>query len=326
LFVEVTWLGAAARLYWQAPEADSPGRWTGDQPLGVDAYGLYGDLTIEGVTQRFRWILPGTFRMGSPESEPERYANELQHEVTLTQGFWLADTACTQALWQAVMSGNPSTFKDDPRNPVETVSWEDAQRFIAALNARVPGLQARLPTEAEWEYACRAGTTTPFSFGENITPEQVNYHGGYPYAGGKEGLNRQRTVPVASLPANPWGVYEMHGNVWEWCQDWYGEYPSGPQVDPRGPAEEGAERVLRGGSWISFGRYCRSAYRFWFVPAGRYSYLGFRLARGQGASQGQGQASEERPAGQPRGTRGGQAGRGAKSGKSKKAGKARKRQ
>jgi hypothetical protein len=168
----------------------------------------------------------------------------------LSRGFWLADTACTQALWQAVTGAKPSYFKDDARNPVENVSWDEVQAFLSELNRRVPGLQARLPSEAEWEYACRAGTTTPFSFGDNITPEQVNYDGNYPYAGGEKGLYRQKTVPAGSLPANPWGLYEMHGNVWEWCADWYGDYPNTPQVDPTGP-QTGASRVLRGGSWTS---------------------------------------------------------------------------
>jgi sulfatase modifying factor 1 len=198
--------------------------------------------------------------MGSPPDEPERYEDEVQHEVTLSRGFWLADTACTQAFWQAVTGSNPSGFKDDPRNPVEQVSWDDVQAFIAELERRLPGLPVRLPTEAEWEYACRAGTTTPFSFGENITPELVNYDGNYPYAGGEKGLYRQKTVPVASLPANPWGLYEMHGNVWEWCADWYGDYPTEPQVDPQGP-QTGDDRVLRGGSWSYIGGYVRSAYR-----------------------------------------------------------------
>jgi hypothetical protein len=171
--------------------------------------------------------------------------------VRLSRGFWLADTVCTQALWQAVTGANPSHFKDDARNPVESVSWDDVQAFLSELNRRVPGLQARLPSEAEWEYACRAGTTTPFSFGDNITPEQVNYDGNQPYAGGEKGLYRQKTVPAGSLPANPWGLYEMHGNVWEWCADWYGDYPNTPQVDPTGP-QTGGSRVLRGGSWNSF--------------------------------------------------------------------------
>jgi formylglycine-generating enzyme required for sulfatase activity len=318
LFAEAMWLDAPRRFYWQPPQADQAGRWAGGTPLGVDDCGLYADLEVRGVTQRFRWILPGTFLMGSPKTEPERGDDEVQHEVTLTAGFWLAETACTQALWQAVMGGkNPSAFQDDPRNPVEQVSWEDAQGFIDELNARVPGLEARLPTEAEWEYACRAGTTTPFSFGENVTPEQVNYDGNAPYAGGKKGLSRGRTVPVVSLPPNAWGLYEMHGNVWEWCADWYGGYPSEPQVDPRGPAE-GANRVLRGGSWFILGRLCRSAYRRGGGPAGRLNDFGFRLARGQGASPGEGKAGGDRPAGQPRGTRGGQAGPGATSRKSRK--------
>ena len=281
-----------------------PATWASD--WGEDGVGLWMAFTLLGVRQAFRWILPGTFLMGSPETEPERYPDEVQHEVTLTQGFWLADTACTQALWQAVMGDNPSHFQDDPRNPVEQVSWEDEQDFIAELNTRVPGLQVRLPSEAEWEYACRAGTKTPFSFGENITPEQVNYDGNNPYAGGKKGLYRERTVPVGSLPPNPWGLYEMHGNVWEWCEDWYGNYPSGPQVDPRGPAA-GASRVLRGGSWNDFGRYCRSALRASYEPVNRFADLGFRLALGQ-ASAGEGEPGRERPAEQPRGTRGGEAG------------------
>jgi formylglycine-generating enzyme required for sulfatase activity len=129
------------------------------------------------------------------------------------------------------------------------VSWEAVQTFLDRLNALVPGLDAGLPSEAQWEYACRAGTTAPFSFGRNITPEQ-NYDGNYPYAGAEKGLYRERTVAVGSLPPNPWGLYEMHGNVWEWCADWYGPYPDGSQIDPAGPPD-GSRRVLRGGSWGS---------------------------------------------------------------------------
>jgi formylglycine-generating enzyme required for sulfatase activity len=214
-------------------------------------------------------------------------------------------------LWQAVME-NPSEFTDNPRNPVERVGWDDTQHFIAELNRRIAGLQARLPTEAEWEYACRAGTTTPFSFGENIRPEQVNYNGGLPYAGGAKGLNRERTVPVGSLPPNPWGLYEMHGNVWEWCGDWYGEYPNEPQIDPHGP-ENGVRRVLRGGSWFFLGGNARSADRNWRGPGIRGSGVGFRLALGQAASKEAEPDRQERAAGQPRGRRGGQAERGGKS-------------
>lgn len=241
------------------------------------AYGLFMVLDVKGVRQGFRWMPPGTFLMGSPETEIDRYKDETQHTVTLTQGFWLADTACTQALWQAVMGENPSHFKDDPHNPVENVSWEDTQPFFAHLNQLCPDLAARLPTEAEWEYACRAGTTTPFSFGDNIRPEQVNYNGNYPYADGKEGEYRVKTVPVKSLPANPWGLYEMHGNVWEWCQDWFDEYLT-DQVENSTGANQGGNRVLRGGSWDSLGVSTRSAFRYKFVSAGHSNTLGFRLA------------------------------------------------
>ena len=246
---------------------------------GQDVFGLFADLTIQHITQRFRWILPGSFLMGSPESEVQRNADETLHPVTLTRGFWLADTACTQALWQAVMSDNPSHFTGDPGLPVENVSWLDVQQFIERLNALFPDLQIRLPTEAQWEYACRAGTKTPFTFGGNITPEQVNYDGNYPYAGGSKGLYRGKTVPVKSLPLNPWGLYEMHGNVWEWCTDWYDDYPKQAVIDPRGP-DQGDRRVVRGGSWNDVAWLTRSAYRDWDELGGRDINLSFRLASG----------------------------------------------
>jgi sulfatase modifying factor 1 len=268
-------------------------------------WGLAATLNLNGVKQTFRWIQPGTFLMGSPEGEVDRFGNETQHEVTLSRGYWLADTACTQALWQAVMGDNPSRFKDDPANPVEHVSWDDVQTFLYRLNELVPGLAAGLPSEAQWENACRAGTTTPFSFGKNITPDQVNYNGEYPYADGKKGLYREHTVPVKSLPPNPWGLYEMHGNVYEWCADWYGDYPEGPQTDPSGPPE-GVGRVLRGGSWLRDGRFCRAALRFWYGPGVRYFILGFRLAPGQRPGPA-GQEAARRADGQAQAERAGQA-------------------
>ncbi len=253
---------------------------------GEDEFGLYLDWNYEGIVQRFRWIVPGTFAMGSPETEAERQENETQHLVTLTQGFWLADSACTQALWQVVMKNNPSRFAGEHDNPVEQVSWDDVQQFIQAINTQFSDLQARLPTEAEWEYVCRAGTTTPFSFGGNITPEQVNYDGNSPYVGAEKGKYREKTVPVKSLPPNAWGLYEMHGNVREWCADWYGAYPTAAVIDPLGPST-GQDRVLRGGAWLGYAWGARSARRSRNDPDDRDYYVGFRLALGRKASTSQ---------------------------------------
>jgi formylglycine-generating enzyme required for sulfatase activity len=258
-----------------------PFRWA--CAYGEDEFGLWQTFEVQGVRQVLRWIPPGEFWMGSPDTEAGRYGGETRHPVTLTQGFWLADTACTQALWQAVLGENPRNFKQDPSNPVERVSWNGIQeKFLPALNRLVPRLEAGLPSEAQWEYACRAGTQTPFWFGEQITPEQVNYEGNYPYVGRANGEYREKTVPVKSLPANGWGLYEMHGNVREWCEDVWGEYPSEAVVDPRGPqyGVGGRQRVLRGGSWYHNVTNCRSAFRYASEPDEHYAGIGFRLARG----------------------------------------------
>ncbi len=253
---------------------------------GEDAFGFYAEFQVAGVAQRCRWCRPGRFPMGSPETEGGRWDDEgPQHEVTLS-GFWLADTACTQALWQAVMGVNPSHFRDNADNPVEQVSWQDAQLFCARLNELVPGLMAGLPSEAQWEYACRAGTETPFSFGATISTLEVNYDGNSPYGDGEPGEYRKRTVPVASLPPNPWGLYEMHGNVWEWCADWFGAYAPEPRQAPEGPVQ-GSGRVLRGGSWIYEARFVRSAYRNADDPGYRDHNIGFRLSPGRAGQAGQ---------------------------------------
>jgi sulfatase modifying factor 1 len=216
---------------------------------GQDRYGLWQSFVCQGVRQQLRWISPGRFPMGSPPDEPERFDDELQHDVVLTKGFWLADTACTQGLWQVVMGGNPSTFKGDDNLPVDSVSWEDSVEFIGKINGMIPGLDLRLPTEAEWEYACRAGTDSPFSFGPQISTEQVNYDGNYPYHNGPKGQYRKKTVAVKSLPCNNWGLYEMHGNLWEWCNDWLGDYEAGTVTDPFGPAT-GVHRALGLSPWL----------------------------------------------------------------------------
>ncbi len=195
------------------------------------------------------------------------------------------------------MGNNPSRFKGAYR-PVEQVTWNDCQDFLKRLNERLPGLDLELPSEAQWEYACRAGTTTPFSFGATITPEQVNYNGDYPYAGGKKGLNRQETVPVASLPPNSWGLYEMHGNVWEWTQDhWHDDYQGAPTDGSAWVSSDaGAGRVVRGGSWYRNARLVRAAYRGRNVPDFRLVNLCFRCARVQVSQAGQSGAEPAGPA------------------------------
>lgn len=255
-----------------------------NEPLfqsGRDAFGLYADFTVATphgrATQRLRWIEPGRFLMGSPEDEPDRDGDEgPQHPVTLTRGFWLADSACTQALWRAVMGSNPSRFIGDDERPVERVNWHDVQSFLRALEHLLPGCEAGLPTEAQWEYACRAGSETPFSFGAQITPEQVNYDSTFPYAGGATGAYREQTVPVKSLPANAWGLYEMHGNIWEWCADGLRPYCGQPQKDPKGPAGYDTRRALRGGSWFGSAEIARSAFRLASHPC-KAGLTGFRL-------------------------------------------------
>ena len=240
-----------------------------DIRFGMDAaFGVYADLHLTTdygeALQRFRWIEPGSFMMGSPEDEAERDDDEgPRHLVTLSSGFWLGATACSQSLWQAVMGENPNRFKGDDR-PVENVSWEDVQGFLRKLEDLVPGCFADLPTEAEWEYACRAGTPTRYNFGDEISRDRVNY-------GGKE------TVQVGSLPPNAWGLHEMHGNVWEWCADGLRDYTSSSVVDPRGPEGPGAPRASRGGSWIYGARGARSAYRFAARPGFALDVRGFRL-------------------------------------------------
>ena len=188
-------------------------------------------------------------------------------------------TEVTQGQWRSVMGDNPSGFKECGDDcPVENVSWNDIQGFMKKLNEKEGASIYRLPTEAEWEYAARAGTTTPFYFGDCLSTDQANYNGNYPLADCPKGEYREKTVPVASFPPNKWGLYDMHGNVWEWCQDWYGEYPEGSVTDPEGP-ETGSNRVLRGGGWIGGARYCRSALRYGVAPADRGSSFGFRLVR-----------------------------------------------
>ena len=183
------------------------------------------------IGMKFVWIRPGTFLMGSPEDEEDRWPRETQHQVKLTRGFYLGVHPVTQEQWQAVMGKNPSHFKGEKNLPVECVSWEDCQEYLQKLSSK-EGREYRLPTEAEWEYACRAGTTTPFHFGATISTDQANYNGNTVYGQGKQGVVRKKTTPVGSFPANAWGLFDMHGNVWQWCADVLADYPNNAVVDP----------------------------------------------------------------------------------------------
>ncbi|MBQ7188204.1 MAG: formylglycine-generating enzyme family protein [Kiritimatiellae bacterium] len=221
-------------------------------------------LTLPGGAEmRFRWCPAGTFTMGSPESEDGRDGDETQHQVTLTRGFWLGETPVTQKQWKSVMGDNPSVFKG-ANLPVEEVSWNDCQEFIQKVNAAL-NCGARLPTEAEWEYACRAGTSG--AYGGTGELDEMGWY---------DKNSGDKTHPVGQKKPNAWGLYDMHGNVWEWCSDWYGDYPSGSVTDPTGPSS-GSSRVLRGGSWGCNARDCRSASRGRDYPGFRDYYGGFRL-------------------------------------------------
>jgi uncharacterized protein (TIGR02996 family) len=231
----------------------------------------------EGVDMTLAWIAPGTFLMGSPPGEAKGIDNETLHEVTLAQGFYRGIHAVTQAQWQAVMGENPSDFKGEIL-PVEMVSWDDCQAFCTKLRQKY-GKGYRLPSEAEWEYACRAGTTTPFHFGETMSTGQANYDGNYPYNNGTQGDYREVTTPVGSFSPNAWGLFDLHGNVWEWCRDEYRPYGELGTMDTLETENISKNaRVLRGGSWRSGAWLCRSAIRGWFAPGNRGDYYGFRAA------------------------------------------------
>ncbi|ERN41722.1 hypothetical protein KR51_00015680 [Rubidibacter lacunae KORDI 51-2] len=245
---------------------------------------------IEGVQLEMVAIPGGTFLMGSPKDESERENDEgPQHEVTIPPLF-ISKYPVTQAQWKFVVAELPqvkcelpplpSNFKGSDR-PVEQISWYEAVEFCDRL-AACTGRPCRLPSEAEWEYACRAGTTTPFHFGETISPALANYNSTSTYSNGPKGKYRQKSTPVGSFPANDFGLYDMHGNVLEWCQDQYhekyaeGVFPcDGSAWEDRGKS---AERILRGGAWFGFPRWCRSAYRYHFNPGARNYAIGFRVA------------------------------------------------
>ena len=267
--------------------------------------------TKEQIPAGFVHIKGGTFIMGSPDSEPDRNDREVQHKVTVSS-FYMSKYPVTQKEYEAIMGTgtNRSRFKGADL-PVEQATWYeaieycnkrsikegltsaytidksrqdpnnksslDSLKWIVTWNKKATGY--RLPTEAEWEYACRAGTVTPFSTGDDIITNQANYNGNYTYHNNTKGIYREKTTPVGSFAPNPWGLYDMHGNVLEWCWDWYGEYSTEPQIDPDGPAA-GKYRVLRGGSWEFDEPPLRSAHRKIIeTPSYRSGAYGIRLVR-----------------------------------------------
>jgi formylglycine-generating enzyme required for sulfatase activity len=287
---------------------------------GQDEFGPWAAFSFDEQVQRLRWIPPGRFLMGSPRDEAGRRDNEgPQHEVTIAQGFWMFETPCTQALWVVVMGENPSEFRS-PTRPVEQVSWDDCRSFVERLNARLEGLVLSLPSEAQWEYACRARTTTATYVGELYILGQYNapvldeiawYGGncgvefeldnGWAAAGWPEKqyeFSRGGSHPVGLKKSNGWGLCDMLGNVWEWCADGYRSYGSAE-------SEASAGRVLRGGSWSVIAGHVRAACRDWSAPGNRSDDVGFRCAefrQGEPAGRGRAASASERVA-EPRGDR-----------------------
>jgi formylglycine-generating enzyme required for sulfatase activity len=274
-----------ACLFASCPIAQGPAR-------GQDA----AKEITNSIGMKLVLIPAGKFVMGSPVNEVEREAGEEQHEVAITRPFYLGVHVVTQGQYEKVMGKNPSFFH--PRNggsldhPVEQVRWGEARDFCSRLSAlaeeKKAGRTYRLPSEAEWEYACRAGTTTPFNAGEALSSKEANFNGNFPYGGAEKGPFLLRTAKVGSYPPNPWGLYDVHGNVLQWCNDWYDPdyYKKSPKENPKGPAKgvipTGFDSnffvVVRGGSWLDEGRACRSARRFRLQQSDPYRWTGFRVA------------------------------------------------
>jgi len=272
-FRRYVWIGAALAWALTGCGADpaSSGNQGPSRPVTEKAFTLPGDVRLDMV-----WVEPGRFTMGSPGSEPFRDPNEgPQHQVTISKGFYLGKYEVTQRQWEGVMNTRPwsgqASVVDNPDHPAVYLSWDDAQAFIRRINAAETAAVYRLPTEAEWEYACRAGSGARWSFGDQEGRlRDYAWYDANATSAGEDYAHR-----VGTRQPNPWGLYDMHGNVWEWTQDWYSDYTLNSQVDPRGPAS-GAQRVLRGGSFNIGPQFAR---RGLFTPTVRTGYLGLRLVR-----------------------------------------------
>jgi formylglycine-generating enzyme required for sulfatase activity len=299
--------GSTASVEW-ASSALGPwtNNWAALESVTVDSNGLIRVSVpmfyrVRGVAappfptpSNMVWIPAGTFTMGSPESEPGRLSSEgPQTQVAVSKGFCIGKFEVTQGEFLTVMGTNPSAFTGNPELPVDTVSWNDALAFCAALTARerneqrLPaGYEYRLPTEAEWEYACRAGTTNAFHYGEAMRSGMANFNGVFEYPPCGEGIYScenpvgtylAATTKVGNYAPNAWGLHDMHGNAWEWTHDWFADsLPGGSITDPKGP-DTGEVRVVRGGSWDENAWGCRSANRFYIFPDARSASIGFRV-------------------------------------------------
>jgi formylglycine-generating enzyme required for sulfatase activity len=252
--------------------------------FGEDDCGIFAECSVQEARFVWRWICPGKFQMGSPDAELGDEDEKSQHEVILTRGFWLGESPVTQVQWQVVMEDNPSHFKGENR-PVEKVSWLDCREYVRKLNDLIPELHVALPTEAQWEHACRAGTQSAFHDGSSCT-EPEGDDPALRKLGWFTKNSEGETHDVKQKAPNAWGLYDMHGNVWEWCRDAWLE---GAYADRRGTIfdpeissqDESVHRVMRGGSWRSPARNCRAAIRDWFPSGDTWLARGFRLAAGQ---------------------------------------------
>ncbi len=259
-------------------------------------------IWTNSIAMQFSLVPPGEFVMGSPATEKGSSVHEpqLEHRVNITRSFYLGVYPVTQGQYELVMNQNPSQFKEDSgqdskRFPVDSVTWEEAVEFCRKLSAFADTVKAgrvyRLPTEAEWEYACRAGTTTPFHFGKSVSSTQANFDGYHPYGGAAHGPFLQRPTAVGSYKYNNFGLFDMHGNVQEWCEDWYDKnyYKNSSLEDPPGPKEgtyrDKPVRVLRGGGWDSIAMVCRSGERSFDQPTRRYHDYGFRVVCSLGSKE-----------------------------------------
>ncbi len=255
------------------------------QKAAADFYGVPVEKSVdiaEGVKMDFMLIPAGTFFMGSSTTEYKRDRNEgPAHDITISKPYYLGKFEVTQKQWNSFFEGTVFARKEfefpGDNMPVETVSGFEAEKFLMDLSSKL-NMKFRLPTEAEWEHACRAGTQTPFYTGETISTSHANYDGSKVYKNGVKGLELKQTVDVGMYPPNPFGLYDMHGNVWEWCKDWYDGsfYKESPGTDPTGPPS-GSNRIIRGGCWKSHPTKCRSAERDYHNPSKSEELIGFRV-------------------------------------------------